>query len=89
MLDGKAPSDAGEPGGKRHDRGEAPKPVVDENDNIGLKSSKKPNPIQQRPRSLFAGDDLHIMISTQPLTEKIHLKTEYANLNSWLPKSAY
>jgi hypothetical protein len=89
MLNGKAPSDASEPGGKRRDRGEAPKPVVDENDNIGLKSSKKPNPIQQRPRRFLGGDDLQIMTTTQSLTEKVHFKTEYAKLNSWPTKSAY
>jgi hypothetical protein len=47
------------------------------------------NPIPQRLRSLLAGDDFHVMIRTQPLTEKILLKTDYAKLNSWPPKPAY
>jgi hypothetical protein len=76
MLDRVELSNAGEPGANWCDRGKAPDPGVDEDNNVRLRSSKKPNPIPQRLRHPFACDHLYSLIGVQPFTEDVVLYTE-------------
>jgi len=79
MLDRKPFSDTRQPSANDRPARKSPEQAVDEYDNIRPNRPKKANPIPKRPRSLLADDDLHAMIVTQPLTEKVHIQTEYGN----------
>jgi hypothetical protein len=86
MLDRNASSDTRKPSANNRRARNRPEPAIHEYDDVWPGSAKQANPIPQKLRSLRAGHDLHVLIGTQPLTEEVHLETEYAKLNAWPAK---
>ena len=89
MLDGNTFSDTRSPSANSRCARDGPEPAIHEYNYVWLNGAKQANPIPQYLRRLRAGHDLHAMIGTQPLTKKIHLKTQYGKLNVWAPESPY
>ena len=81
-------SNASEPGPHRCDRGKAQKPAVNEDHHIGPRMSKKPNPVLQGLRCLFAGGHRYVLIGLKPLAKDVVRDTEYGKLDSRLVNPA-